>query len=96
LWDVATAAPLGPPRWHSGAVQAVAFTHRGDRIVSGGHDRTARLWRGTTEPLQGDWQVIKTWAELLAGVELDASGAERPLGPEALAQRREVAGGSPR
>jgi WD40 repeat protein len=96
LWDVVTAAPLGPPRWHAGAVQAVAFSHRGDTIISGSHDRTARLWRGTTEPLQGPWQAIKAWAEVLAGVELDAGGAEGPLGQEALAQRREVAGGSPR
>jgi hypothetical protein len=73
---------LGPPRWHAGAVQAVAFSHRGDRIVSGSHDRTARFWRGTTEPLQGPWQAIKAWAEVLAGVELDAGGAERPLGPK--------------
>jgi WD40 repeat protein len=93
LWDVATAAPLGPPRWHAGAVQAVAFSHRGDRIVSGSHDRTAQFWRGTTEPLQGRWQAIKAWAEVLAGVEL-ASGAERALGEGELAQRRKVAGGS--
>jgi WD40 repeat protein len=94
LWDVATGAPLGPPRWHSGAVQAVAFSQRGDRIVSGSHDRTAQFWRGTTKPLQGDWQAIKAWAEVLAGVELEASGAERALGEGALAQRRKVAGGS--
>jgi WD40 repeat protein len=95
LWDVATAAPLGPPRWHSGAVQAVAFSHRGDRIVSGSHDRSAQFWRGTTEPLQGRPQAIKAWAEALASVELDASGAERVLDPEALAQRRKVAGHPP-
>ncbi|MEO1390660.1 MAG: hypothetical protein AAFV85_25290, partial [Cyanobacteria bacterium J06634_6] len=50
LWDLEGNAIGKPFEGHSSWVLSVAFSPQGDRIVSGSHDNTLRLWRvGTWE-----------------------------------------------
>lgn len=49
----AESLPVAPPRFialegHLAAVRSVAFDRSGERIVSGGHDNTVRLWDAAT------------------------------------------------
>ena len=48
LWDATTAAPVGqlgaPKPDDMQAINALAFSHNGDRIVTGAADGSVRLW----------------------------------------------------
>ena len=44
LWDVATGQRLRTLRGHDGAVNSLAFSPDGSRIVSAGGDKNARVW----------------------------------------------------
>jgi WD40 repeat protein len=44
LWDPATGAELAALRGHSADVQGLAFSPDGTCLISGGRDRTLRVW----------------------------------------------------
>jgi WD40 repeat protein len=90
LWDVRTGAPLGPPRWHPAPVWSVAFRHDGRGLATGSQDRTARLWQAPLPPLEAPAEVLRAWAEAVAGAELLADGTERALSADGVAGRRRV------
>jgi WD40 repeat protein len=48
LWDVVSGTPVSPPLPHAGAVQAVAISPDGTRLLTGGGDHTGRLWDAAT------------------------------------------------
>ena len=53
LWRAGTGALLAPPFDHQRAsVVDVAFTQRGDRLVTAGSDGSARVWGVTDRPGQ--------------------------------------------
>lgn len=88
LWDAATGKPIGPPVHHDEAVQYVAFTPDGKRMMSlcvTGEFRSQEV----PSPSPGDAERIRSWVEVLTGMELDAEGAIHDLDAEALQQRRE-------
>jgi WD40 repeat protein len=66
LWNVDTGRPVGAPlTGHTGAVNSVAFSHDGQRIVSGSNDNTLRLWDADTgepigQPLTGN--TAEVWS----------------------------------
>jgi WD40 repeat protein len=44
LWDVASGEALVVFRGHAGAINQVAFSPGGQRLVTASNDKTARLW----------------------------------------------------
>jgi WD40 repeat protein len=85
LWDVRTGKQLGPPPSRDGAL-TVAFVP-GGRLAAGGREGRVVLC-DVLPPLEGDPERVRVWVELLTGMELDRDDVMRPLGPEALQERR--------
>lgn len=79
LWDAATGLPLGPPFRHGAAVSAVAFSPNGRTLLTGRDDQAQR-WP-VPEPLQGDPETLRHWAESIAGRSLDDLGSSGVSGP---------------
>jgi WD40 repeat protein/tRNA A-37 threonylcarbamoyl transferase component Bud32 len=97
LWDVVTGKRLGPPL---GREQAgpVAFSAHGRTLAAGGPDGKIALWEPPL-PLEGTTAQVRTWVEVLTGMELDAEGAIHALQPDVLQKRRQrqkELGGPPR
>jgi WD40 repeat protein len=59
LWDVATGQGRAL-RGHEGAVEAVAFSPDGTRLVSSSQDGTLRMW---TDTLPYDVEELRTWLD---------------------------------
>ncbi len=61
LWDVRTGAPVGEPMRHELSISAMAFSHDGERVLTGS---TARLWETRTgtpsgQPMRHEGAVLK-------------------------------------
>ncbi|VFM98284.1 MAG: WD40 repeat [Candidatus Kentron sp. G] len=52
LWDVESGESLAVLRGHTGAINAVAFSPDGERLVTGSNDHTLRLWMVPKEKQQ--------------------------------------------
>jgi eukaryotic-like serine/threonine-protein kinase len=89
LWDAATGKPIGHPVNHGEAVQFVAFTPDGKRMMSSSVNGEYRS-QDVPSPLPGDAERIRCWVEVLAGMELDAEGTIHDLDADALQKRREL------
>jgi hypothetical protein len=69
-------------------VWSVAFRHDGRGLATGSQDRTARLWEAPLPPVKASAEVLRAWAEAVAGAELLADGTERALSAAELAEHR--------
>ncbi len=49
VWEVATGQQVRVLAGHTGAVSSVAWSHDGQYIVSGGYDRTVRVWEADVQ-----------------------------------------------
>ena len=59
LWQL-DGRPAGAPfKGHEGGVWSVAFSPKGDRIVSGGDDGTVRLWQLDGSPAGEPFQAMR-------------------------------------
>ena len=80
---IVTAAAIRAIPGHTGAVQALAFNPAGDRLVSGGIDKTIRAWNpidGVAGPLYaGATEAITAVKFTADGLKLIAGGADRQV-----------------
>jgi WD40 repeat protein len=87
LWDVATGRPLAAPFRHAKTILAVGFGRDG-RVIAGTEDGAVSHWE--VPRASGEDPVrVALWAEVLTGMELDASvNAPHLLGPDEWLARR--------
>jgi WD40 repeat protein/serine/threonine protein kinase len=97
LWDTATGKPIGPPLLHPGPVRHVAFWHDGKTVLTAGEDPLtpahrgrglAQFWQLST-PVAGDAEQLELWAQIVTGMELEASGGMGPLDATTWLERRQ-------
>ena len=70
VWDTATGRPVTSLRGHRGPVTSVAYSPDGERIITGGEDRTVRLWDSETWLPAG---VVRGFRDRVVKAELDPS-----------------------
>jgi WD40 repeat protein len=87
LWDVGTAIPAGPPLAHQNWVSAAAFSPDGSRLLTGSHDKSARLWE-VPRPAEGEVERLVLWVQLDTDTALDEHGEPRRLDNEGRNKRR--------
>ena len=77
VWDASTGDPISPPLPHGGDVTRVAFSPDGHRLVTGGLDGKARVWKleADSRPLAD----LRSLAELLASRRVDDVSGMVPL-----------------
>jgi hypothetical protein len=88
LWDRTTSRLLGPPLLHGGPVNALSFVRGSQEVATAEKDGPIRLWH-LAAPVAADVASVRRWVEALTGLEFDAFGAPRELGPAAQSQRRQ-------
>jgi WD40 repeat protein len=97
LWDAGTHRPIGPALRHEQEVTAVTFHPNGRAVLTGSRDRTARVWP-LPEPVAGEAERVRRWAEVFTGMELDEHDVIHGLNAPTWRERRarnEQEGGPP-
>lgn len=87
LWDASIGKPTGPPFAHDGWVQAAAFSPDGSRLLTGSHDKSARLWK-IPHFVEGEVERLVVWVQLETDTVLDEHGQARRLDNAGRDQRR--------
>jgi WD40 repeat protein len=82
VWDAITGEPVTPGLDQGDEGKGAGFSPDGLRVVTGGSDRTAQVWELRSNKLPK--AELLSLAELLAGHELEQTGAMRPLKPKEL------------
>lgn len=64
VWDAETGAQVAVMQGHTGAIWSMAVSHRGDRVVTGAEDHSARIWdlQSGTELVQIHEHTGQVWA----------------------------------
>jgi WD40 repeat protein/serine/threonine protein kinase len=78
LWDADTGDELGGVLRHDEPVTCLCFSPDGRRLLTGSDDHTARLWV-LPAPLEGTYEQIVAWVQLVTGVELADDDSLRVL-----------------
>jgi WD40 repeat protein/tetratricopeptide (TPR) repeat protein len=89
IWNSVTAEPLLVPNKsrlnEPRGIYTAHFSPRGDRMITGGEDREARVWE--LRPCNYSQAQIASLGELLSGEKLDPAGAFVPSSPEEIPKR---------
>jgi eukaryotic-like serine/threonine-protein kinase len=94
LWDVASAAPIGPPRMLRGRILAVAFRPDGRTFLAVDDRGDARAWPVPLPSAEPVGRLIRR-VQVKSGLELDADGELAVLSPETWIRYREELNGPP-
>ncbi|MHC4510811.1 MAG: hypothetical protein ACYTAO_17960, partial [Planctomycetota bacterium] len=89
LWDAATLKPIGPPLEHFSWWPRASFSPDGSEILLEDRYVTAAVWRAPPGPLEGDYERIVCWVQVVTGMELDPTGGINVLDAPAWQQRRQ-------
>ncbi|HEY1786352.1 MAG TPA: hypothetical protein VGG30_12410 [Pirellulales bacterium] len=80
LWDAQLGKPVGQLYGHQGAVRSLALAHDGKTLITGGVDRTIRVWNLETKQ-QTDWlQEPQDEADLSLALAYAPDGASAAAG----------------
>jgi WD40 repeat protein len=74
IWDAATLKPIGPPLEHDGWWPDVSFNPDDSEILIADDQGTVAVWQAPPGPIQGTYERITCWVEVVTGLELDATG----------------------
>jgi WD40 repeat protein len=88
LWDVATGKPLGPAMQHRGVVVAVAFSPDSKKLFTCSDDRSVQVWQ-TPRFAGGDAERLRTWAQVVTGMEAGEHGNVRVLDAPEWRERKD-------
>jgi len=88
LWDAATLKPIGPPLEHDCWWPWASFSTDGSEILLADHLGTAAVWQAPPNPLEGAYERIVCWVQVVTGMELDPTGGINVLDASAWQQRR--------
>jgi tetratricopeptide (TPR) repeat protein len=87
LWDAATGTQIGPPALHDRPVRAALFDDGGRSFLTLCDDGAARRWP-MPQPIAGDPDLVRLWAQTVTGQELDAGKSVSVLAPADWRERR--------
>ena len=79
FWDAATLKPIGPPLEHDCWGPKASFSADGSEILLADGHGTVAVWRAPPGPLQGEYERIACWAQVITGLELDQTGGVNVL-----------------
>lgn len=80
IWDVATSAPVGLVRRHSGACTCVEFIDDGRQLLTSSMDGTVRIWPARSlDPESLDLNIMLDAVRLWSGYDWDDEGNLRLL-----------------
>jgi WD40 repeat protein len=88
LWDAATLKPIGPPLEHDGWWPRASFSPDGCEILVADRYGNAQVWQTPPGPLEGSYERIVCWVQVVTGMELDPTGGINVLDASAWQQRR--------
>ncbi|MHC4538323.1 MAG: protein kinase domain-containing protein [Planctomycetota bacterium] len=88
LWDAATLKPIGPPLEHSSWWPHTSFSPDGSEILLADRYVTAAVWQAPPGPLEGDYERLVCWVQVVTGMELDPTGGISILDAPEWQQRR--------
>ncbi|MHC4323826.1 MAG: protein kinase domain-containing protein [Planctomycetota bacterium] len=88
LWDTATLKPIGPPLEHLSWWPHASFSPDGSEILLADRYVTAAVWQAPPNPLEGDYERIICWVQVVTGMELDPTGGINVLDALEWQQRR--------
>ena len=89
LWDAATLKSVGPPLEHDCWWPQASFSPDGSEILLADGDGNAAVWRVPPGPVQGDYERIACWVQVVTGMELDATGGINVLDVPTWRKRRQ-------
>jgi WD40 repeat protein len=98
LWDLATHRAIGAPIPHRKQADRLAFHPNGKLLLTCDSSHTSAVIWEMPSPVRGSVEQVKTWVELLAGMEIDDRDMEKLLDGAGLQERRRRLaefGGSP-
>lgn len=98
FWDAATLKPVGPPLQHDSWWPRASFSPDGSEILMVDWYGTTTIWPAPPAPLQGEYERIVCWVQVVTSLELDPTGGINVLDAptwKARRQRLQELGGPP-